>query len=178
MTYKLPDPIGYSEDGQPRYSASQVTQAHQAGLATARGSAINDPVTAEVVGTFVDSIAGPSRTAAAVAGRLLEETVELCLATGLTAGQAMAHVADALHNQALKASVTAGRTVFPSQMQADRSEVAEECADVSLMLKDLCYVAQVDLADEEARKHAKFVVNTFRVSDNGTLYAVKPHVVS
>lgn len=134
-------------------------------------------VTAKVVGDFIDSIAGNSRTPGAVAGRLIEEAVELCLATGLTSGQIMEHVADALHNQALKASVNHGSTVFPSQLQPDPGEIAEECADVGLLLKDLCHVARVDLDAEESAKHAKFILKQFRVSDKGTVYAVKPHVI-
>lgn len=135
-------------------------------------------ITPEIIGRFVDSIAGKKRTASAVAGRLLEETVELGLATGLTPGQIMSHVADALHNQALKASAEAGRTVFPSQLVADASEVAEECADVGLILKDLCHVAKVDLDHEECRKHESFVRKQFRVSCSGTLYAVKDHIAA
>lgn len=94
-------------------------------------------VTSADVGSFVDSVAGTIRSPAAVAGRALEEMVELCLAASLTSGQIMEHVADALHNQALKATVGAGITVFPSQLQASPHELAEECADVSLVLKDL-----------------------------------------
>jgi NTP pyrophosphatase (non-canonical NTP hydrolase) len=133
-------------------------------------------VTSADVGSFVDSVAGTIRSPAAVAGRALEEMVELCLAASLTSGQIMEHVADALHNQALKATVGAGITVFPSQLQASPHELAEECADVSLVLKDLCHVAKIDLDAEEIKKYTKFVKKTFRVSTTGTLYATKPHV--
>ncbi len=135
-------------------------------------------ITSDQVGTFVDSVAGKARTPAAVAGRLLEEVVELGLAAGLNAGQIMAHVADALHNQALKDSARQGATVFPSQIRTAPAELSEECADVGLMLKDLCYVAGVDLDAQEVEKHNKFVKKTFRVSPSGTLYAVKPHAIT
>jgi hypothetical protein len=82
------------------------------------------------VGTFIDCVAGKARTLSAVAGRLLEEFVELCLAAGLSPGKLMGHVVDALHNQALKASATGRATVFPSQIVADSAEIPDECADV------------------------------------------------
>ena len=132
--------------------------------------------TAKVIGSFVDSVAGTTRTPAAVAGRLLEEMVELALASGLSVGAIMEHVTDSLHNQSLKATSKEGRTVFPSQLLADSSELAEECADVSIILKDLCHVAKIDLAPVEAGKWAQFTQKQFRVSPNGTIYAVKPHI--
>lgn len=127
------------------------------------------------IGEFVDSKAGQIRTPAAVAGRLLEEVVELGLAAGLSAADVMGHVADALHNQALKAS-SEGKTIFPTQLTSERSELPEECADVQIVLKDLSYVAGVDLKFEEAAKWKKFTQKHFRVSPNGTIYAIKPHI--
>lgn len=132
--------------------------------------------TSATVGAFIDSVAGQRRTPAAVAGRLVEETVELALSAGLNAGQVMGHVADALHNQSLKATEAQSRTVFPSQLAGDQTELAEECADVSLVLKDLCHVAHVDLPSEEAAKWSRFTKKRFRVSPSGTIYAVKPHI--
>ncbi len=128
------------------------------------------------IGGFIDSVAGKVRTPAAVAGRLLEEAVELGLAAGLNASEVLGHVADALHNQALKASQRAAKTVFPSSLVADRSELPEECADVSLVLKDLCWVAKVNLSDEEMRKFDKFKQKEFSVTPKGTVYAVKSHI--
>jgi NTP pyrophosphatase (non-canonical NTP hydrolase) len=132
--------------------------------------------TSAEIGAFVDAIAGKTRSPSAVAGRLLEEAVELALAAGLSTGEVLSHVADSLHNQALKASATSGVTVFPSKLAADPSELAEECADVSLILKDLCHVAAIDLAPIEAAKWSKFKEKKFRVSETGTLYAIKPHI--
>lgn len=134
------------------------------------------PVTERDIGGFIDTVAGKKRTPGAVAGRLLEETVELALAAGLTADRILAHVADALHNQALKASVVEARTVFPSQLVANPAELAEECADVGLVLKDLCHVASVDLSQEEIVKFEKFRQKQFKVTPQGTVYAVKPHI--
>lgn len=132
--------------------------------------------TPEIIGSFVDSVAGKTRTPAAVAGRLLEEIVELALDAGLDAGKIMGHVTDSLHNQALKATEAAGRTVFPSQISGNPGELGEECADASILLKDLCYVANIDLAPIESDKWARFTQKKFRVSANGTIYAVKPHI--
>lgn len=134
------------------------------------------PTSAEV-GAFIDSVAGQRRTPAAVAGRLLEETVELALSAGLSAAEIMGHISDALHNQSLKASKAQSKTVFPSQLSGDKGELPEECADVGLVLKDLCHVAGVDLPTEEATKWVQFTKKSFRVSDSGTLYAVKPHIL-
>lgn len=128
------------------------------------------------VGTFIDSVAGQRRTPAAVAGRLTEEVVELALAAGLSAGQVMGHIADALHNQSLKATEAQAKTVFPSLLAGDKGELAEECADVSLVLKDLCHVAHVDLPGEETAKWSRFTKKQFRVGPSGTIYAVKPHI--
>lgn len=134
------------------------------------------PITPEIVGSFIDSVAGKKRTSATVAGRLIEEVVELALEAGLDAGAIMGHVADSLHNQALKATASAGRTVFPSQLAADPAGLGEECADVAIILKDLCHVANIDLAPIESEKWARFIQKKFRVSAGGTIYAVKPHI--
>ena len=132
--------------------------------------------TTVAVGAFIDSVARTIRTPGAVAGRLMEEAVELALAAGLTAGQVMGHVTDSLHNQALKTAEAQGKTVFPSQLVGKKEELAEECADVSLLLKDLCYVAHVDLPAEEVEKWSKFTKRRFRVASNGTIYAIKHHI--
>jgi NTP pyrophosphatase (non-canonical NTP hydrolase) len=41
-------------------------------------------------------------------------------------------------------------------LAGDKGELAEECADVSLVLKDLCHVAHVDLPGEEIAKWGRF----------------------
>lgn len=131
----------------------------------------------QVVGAFIDSVAGPQRTPAAVAARLLEEVVELCLAAGCDAGTIFAHVADSLHNQCLKAGERMGRTVFPTRIDAaDAAEIGPEAADVSVLLKDLCHVARIDLTTYEQAKWAAFTKKEFWVSPAGTIYAVKPHI--
>lgn len=133
------------------------------------------------VGAFIDNVSSAAgvaqRKPAAVAGRLIEEVVELGLAAGLSPGRIFEHVTDALHNQALKAS-TSCCTVFPSQLVADTSdsERAEEAADVSLLLKDFCHVSGIDLGAEETTKWRKFTGKSFRVMPTGVVYAVKPHV--
>lgn len=136
---------------------------------------VNQAPTSAAVGAFIDSVAGQKRTPATVAGRLTEEVVELALAAGLTAGKIMGHVADALHNQSLKASEASLKTVFPSQLSGD-GDLPEECADVSLVLKDLCHVAHINLPQEEASKWSRFTQKKFRVGPGGTIYAIKPHI--
>lgn len=130
----------------------------------------------KIVGDFIDGVAGKQRTPSAVAGRLIEEATELCLASGLSAGDILAHVTDALHNQALKATLKNGQTVFPSEVVDSLDALPEECADVSLVLKDLAHVANINLHQQEQIKWEKFTQKSFRVSDQGTVYAIKPHI--
>ena len=144
----------------------------------------NDVMTDATVGTFIDSVAGTKRTPKAVAGRLLEEVVELCLAANVKPEEIFMHVTDALHNQTLKASHAANATVFPSGLmehtktyRSDQSELVDEIADVSLVLRDLRYVMQGfrhDVAEQE--KWKLFTQKSFKVTPSGVVYARKPHI--
>lgn len=135
------------------------------------------PVTATEVGEFVDSVAGKVRTPRDVIARLIEEAAELGLAAGMSPADILIHVTDSIHNQCLKES-SETCTVFPSKMevQYDHDAVAEEMADVRLVLKDLEYVSQVNLTVAVATKWAKFTKKDFYVADSGVIYARKPHV--
>jgi NTP pyrophosphatase (non-canonical NTP hydrolase) len=137
---------------------------------------MNRGIAQHQIGSFVDGVAGHVRTPKAVAGRLVEEVVELALASGMNAGDIMAHVADSLHNQALKSSVLANKTVFPSQVVDSGDGRKDEAADVSLVLKDYCHVAGIDLSTAEAQKFSRFTNCVFTVTEQGTIYAIKPHV--
>lgn len=136
-------------------------------------------VNAVTVGQFVDSVSDnagvPRRTTTSVAGRFMEEAVELCLAAGLGPDQIMSHVMDSIHNQVGKAGRRAGRVIYPSQYKEDATveELGEEMADCSLVLKDLAYLTGVDIAQEENVKWAVFSQRKFHVSPEGTLYAIK-----
>lgn len=139
--------------------------------------------TPQTVGEFVDSISGAAgvtrRTPQAVAGRLMEEVVELCLAAGLNPDKIMSHVMDSLHNQCVKAQRAchepAPSVVYPSRMfvRLDREELAEEMADCSLVMKDLAYLTGIDVSIAEDAKWSKFITRKFNVSPHGTLYAIK-----
>lgn len=136
--------------------------------------------TKEVVGKFVDSIAAnvphiQRRTPEGVSGRLLEEVVELCLATGMYPKDIMCHVMDSIHNQASKLGRRQGRVVYPSFYREEpfADSIAEEIADCGILLKDLAYVAGVDQDLVEDEKWDKFIRREFYVSDTGTLYATK-----
>ena len=136
-------------------------------------------VSIKEVGEFCKTTSGGVPQVKHVVGRLMEEAVELALASGLTAGEISGHIADALHNQSLKTSSKIGRTIFPSELVAPlraEEEIAEECADVQLILKHVAYVAKVNLQEEEKKKWAKFITLDFKVSRKGLLYAKKPHI--
>ena len=133
------------------------------------------------IGEFVDRVSAQEpnshyRTPAAVAGRFIEEAVELCLATGVSPTEIMAHVMDAVHNQCAKAGRRAERVIYPSYYTQpyDDNEIAEEIADCNLLLKDLQYVTGLlDTDTIERTKWDKFTQRTFYVSEQGTLYAIK-----
>lgn len=142
-------------------------------------------VTPALIGSFIDGVSDdaaiPRRSPAAVAGRLLEEAVELALAAGVSPGKVFEHVTDSLHNQALKASRVMQTTVFPSQlhnMPKDEEGVAGECADISLILKDFCWVAGIQNLDLiESKKNAWFMgLGAYNVAPNGCIYRIKPHI--
>ena len=142
-------------------------------------------ITPEEVGNFIDGIVEHTddfidgkirrRQPRDVVGRLIEEIVELGLATALTPDQIMSHVMDSIHNQVGKAGRRAGRVIYPSQYleMASKEDIAEEAADCSLLLKDLAFVAKINIPEEEERKWANFTKRKFKVSDHGTLYAIK-----
>jgi hypothetical protein len=146
-------------------------------------------VTPEVVGEFIDSVAGqtdiPRRTVTTVAGRFIEEAVELGLAAGLSPTDIMAHVMDSIHNQCVKTAknLPAGSypVVYPSQyntyaplnLNTPERELAEEVADCTLVLRDLIFLSGIDLEWEVEVKWDAFTQRRFHVSEKGTLYAIK-----
>ena len=142
-------------------------------------------ITPEEVGNFIDKVVDDvetirgtpirRRTTSDVAGRFLEEVVELSLAAGLVPEEIMSHVMDSIHNQVGKAGRRAGRVIYPSEYAEDatQAELAEEVADCSLLLKDLSFIAGVNIPEEEERKWAAFTKRKFNVSRRGTLYAIK-----
>lgn len=135
--------------------------------------------TPQEVGQFIDNVSSkedvPRRTPSAVAGRFIEEAVELCLAAGLSPVDIMGHIMDAIHNQASKAGKARGRVIYPSYYLEDyeAANVAEELADCFLVLKDLAFITETDMESAQNDKWAKFIQRDFYVSDSGTLYAIK-----
>lgn len=80
------------------------------------------------------------------AGRFIEEATELALAYGLKPGEILAHVADALHNEAKKANI------YPSELAAGRAigrkpsnleSKINELGDVYLILDYLACIAGI-----------------------------------
>lgn len=148
--------------------------------------------TINVVGEFIDNKAGKIRTPQAVAGRTIEELVELMLEVHMTPGQIMGHVMDALHNQTLKHSNRIGHTLFPSELNTGDKNSAEfiqpihtiavmqEAADVNLCLLDFLHVmgniSQDRFDATLANIWENFTHRQFRVNDKGLLYAKKAHI--
>lgn len=135
-------------------------------------------ITTKQIGEFIDSIAGKKRTPAAVAGRLMEEVVELCLSVGMTSGEIHSHVTDSLTNQAMKTSKILGKPVYPSEMKLSQAsaDVEDEVAYVNLVLLDLCHVTQSNLDASTIAKFDNLQTKKFLVSEAGTIYTVKPMI--
>lgn len=133
-------------------------------------------LTGKTISDFIDMKSGRTRSHGAIAGRLVEEVVELALACGVSTQDIMGHINDATFNQCVKAGRASGKTIFPSTLTDTDPDVPGEIADVSIILKDLAHCCQVNIPTEEHIKWDKFIQKDFHVSDNGTLYAVKPHI--
>jgi hypothetical protein len=80
---------------------------------------------------------------ARASGRMIEEAVELCLACGLHPNSIFGHVADALHNEARKASC------FPTELRPEQSmhERAVEIGDVSNCVDIIRHLCGIDPAE-------------------------------
>ena len=140
------------------------------------------------IGKLADSVKGSEkRTSISVAGRTMEEMVELCLAAGMTTGEIYEHVNDAIFNQFLKSSRTRGDIHYPSEPMMDvdlehRTDlIADEIADVSIMLQDLAHVSNVNIDHAVAFKTQifkdKIESGQFYANSSGNLYVRKPHMV-
>ena len=70
-------------------------------------------------------------------GRLLEEMVELCLASGMTTGDVFARIADCLTKEAAKVKL------FPSELEArqDPAEMLVELGDCRILLEYVRFLA-------------------------------------
>lgn len=140
---------------------------------------MTEQLTPEIIGKFIDSITENSgiarRTPASVAGRFIEEAVELCLAAGLDPNTIMGHVMDSIHNQCGKLGRRKNIVLYPSQHHPvpEAEEMAEELADCHLLLKDFAFISGLDYTEAERVKWAKFTRRKFNVGPNGTVYAIK-----
>lgn len=133
------------------------------------------------VGEFVDSIAGDTRTIPSVAGRLLEEAVELCLTAGLSTGDIHTRVTHSIFNQCTKQTYKSGKTVFPGELTDTIDDLPGEIVDVAWALKDLQFLCNrstnsINFEELEESKWIDFVNRRFLVSDEGTIYTIKPHI--
>lgn len=135
------------------------------------------------IGEATDTVLGADkRTVAGVAGRLLEEVVELCLAAGLSTEQIYGHATDSIYNQYVKLSKNSGAIQYPSayKFQFSKEDLAGEIGDVRVMLEDVAHRAglNADLCFED-RKLAffqKVKEGRFYANNKGLLYVRKPHM--
>jgi phosphoribosyl-ATP pyrophosphohydrolase len=140
-------------------------------------------ITPEQMGQEVDKITGNNkRDPQRIARRLLEECVELCIASGASVPQILSSIQDSIYNQSLKSSKNSGFTVFPSQLHypTDMWELTKEIADVFLVMADLMYVAGIDTKSVITEENKKFAIltdpNSEFASDGHTFYLKKGHI--
>jgi hypothetical protein len=157
-------------------------------------------VTSEEIGQFFTETAAKlkkedRRSLKGSIGRLLEEVVELALAANMEPGRIFEHVTDSLHNQAIKKSKEKAVTVFPSELayqylpsKEHYLDLVQECADVSLFLKDVYYmicehgkhsgltVSLPSVSRLERRKFAELRSRQLTITDRGLIYTKKSHV--
>lgn len=135
------------------------------------------------IGKATDQVPGSEkRTVASVAGRLLEEVVELCLAAGLTTEQIYGHATDSIYNQYVKVSKASGGILYPSsyRFQFNKEELAGEIGDVRVMLEDVAYRAGLSCdfcyEDRKLAFYQKVKDGRFYANEKGLLYVRKPHM--
>lgn len=143
------------------------------------------PITKDMVGSLVDRICKNSkRDPAAVAGRILEEAVELCAAAGLSNADILIHVTDALHNEALKCSKRLGHTRFPSQVlnKPSQADIKAELGDMRLCMLDMQYLVNTPNFEIEQHIATKFTdlqdhADQYVTNNGSTFYKKKDHVI-
>lgn len=124
------------------------------------------------IGQYIDALGGGGRTAAAVAGRLLDETVELCLATGLSEAEVLEVVQKALAHEVSK-NIQPQNQCDTFRSSASKASMAGECGDIGLILKDFCYITKINLEASEIDKFAKLKERKVIVAPNGTVTTIK-----
>lgn len=103
-----------------------------------------------------------------VAGRLLEEAVELALAHGLTIAGVHGHIADAIHNECRK------EECFPSEFGErfeSRPERIGEMADVQCILEYLALCTDVSMPEIGATAETKVLLVEQRAA-NGEMHVI------
>lgn len=108
--------------------------------------------TQETISAWADATFGEATSAARVAARANEEMAELI-------------------RHALAYDVP---TVGPQHFREQQRAVAEECADVVIVLMRLCRNVGCDLLDEIEKKMAKNRARQWRMDGTGHGYHVKP----
>lgn len=141
-------------------------------------------VDTDEVGRAVDTVCNNKRRdIRKVAGRFLEEAVELAAACGVTPAEMRSHVEDSIHNMCLKQSFMDGRTVFPSQLTTEynSNDVVAEAGDTLLLLKDVLYLSghlQSSAERFAALKHLQVrnLPAAYTSYDGSTFYKRKDHI--
>lgn len=103
--------------------------------------------------------------------RMLEEAIELCLASGATHRQVMDAVTKSLVDDGATATLMDGLADRPGQLQPDK--IAAEAADVLIVLYGVAGMRGFDLHAEVDRKMAVNRARKWAARGDGTGYHVK-----
>jgi len=144
----------------------------------------------EDIASYLPDNHNPEEFAATISGRMLEEQVELHLASGGTAASTFSHVADAITNESFKERKRLGsvggvnQDAYPSKLSPkyDKKEVATELADSfiqwnlnrlnsNISLSDILEEVQIKMAKlDKAKKEGKLILTskgTYYINKNG-----------
>lgn len=125
------------------------------------------PETTQTIGQWIaDTFPGADPESPRTALRLLEEVVELCLASGANAGQIQDSVVRALKEEFDQALARHYEKPNPPK-------VPGEAADVGIVLHALCAMKGIDLQAEIDKKMAVNRSRKWRALGDGTGYHIK-----
>ena len=97
----------------------------------------------DIVASLNPKMSRDSHSLQRATGRLIEEVVELCMATKMTPQVVMTHVMDAIYNECRKVKRYPGMFVHDYYGLADRDGLKGELADVAMLVDYVRFLASV-----------------------------------